>query len=59
MKTEATKKKRDAQTERELKAYRESMRNHQYSDEELFEMRAAFGEGATVVDVITGQQIPL
>ena len=56
---EATKKKRDAQTERELKAYRESMRNHQYSDEELFEMRAAFGEGATVVDVITGQQIPL
>lgn len=56
---EATKKKRDAQTERSLEAYRESMRNHQYSDEELFEMRAAFGEGTTVVDVITGQEITL
>jgi len=29
------------------------------SDEELFEMRAAFGEGETVVNVITGRKIQL
>ena len=56
---EATKKKRDAQTERSLKAYRESRKNHSYSAEELYEMRAAFGSGATIVDVITGQKIKL
>ena len=56
---EATKKKRDAQTERSLKAYRESRKNHSCSAEELYEMRAAFGAGETVVDVITGQKIIL
>ncbi len=56
---EATKKKRDAQTERSLKAYRESRKNHSYSAEELYEMRAAFGAGETVVDVITGQRVTL
>ena len=29
------------------------------SQEEIFEMRAAFGEGAKVVDVISGQVIQL
>lgn len=29
------------------------------SDEEMYEMRAAFGEGAKVVDVISGQVIQL
>jgi len=29
------------------------------SDEEIFEMRAAFGPGATVVDVISGRTIKL
>lgn len=56
---EATRKKRDAQTEQSLNAYRESRKNHSYSAEELFEMRAAFGSGATIVDVITGQKITL
>ena len=54
---EATKVKRDAQTERSLEAYREFMRDHNYSAEELYEMRAAFGEGTTVVDVLTGQSV--
>ena len=33
----------------------EQMRNHVPSDEEMFEMRAAFGEGAEVVNVFTGK----
>jgi hypothetical protein len=35
------------------------MENHVHSDEEMFEMRAAFGEGATVVNAITGQETKL
>jgi uncharacterized protein YjcR len=42
-----------------LDAYRKRMANHVHSDEEMFEMRAAFGEGATVVNAITGQEIKL
>ena len=42
-----------------LDAYRERMANHVHSEEELFEMRAAFGEGAEVVNAITGQKIVL
>jgi hypothetical protein len=38
------------------KAYRAK---NGYSDEELFEMRAAFGEGATVVDALTGKKTKL
>lgn len=30
-----------------------------YTEEDLFEMRAAFGEGTTVVNVLTGQKIKL
>lgn len=33
------------------------MKNHVYSEEELYEMRSAFGEGACVVDIITGKKI--
>lgn len=40
-----------------LAEYRESMKNYQPSAEELFEMRSAFGAGAEVVNVITGQKI--
>ena len=43
----------------ELRRYRRERRNHKYSGEELYEMRAAFGSGTTVVDVITGQRIRL
>lgn len=42
-----------------ISAYKERMKNHVPSDEELFEMRAAFGPGATVVNAITGQKIHL
>lgn len=49
----------DFQAEKSLREYRERMKNHVYSDEELFEMRAAFGAGAVVVDAITGRKIQL
>lgn len=39
--------------------YRKQQANRQYTEEELFEMRAAFGPGETVVNVITGKQIKL
>ena len=45
-----------ASTDAFLADYRESRKNHVPSAEERFEMRAAFGEGATVVNVITGQK---
>lgn len=38
-----------------IERYIEARKNHVPSSEELFEMRAAFGPGAKVVDVITGQ----
>lgn len=47
---------RDAQTTAFLTEYRERMANHVPSDEEMFEMRAAFGPGEEVVNVITGQR---
>lgn len=45
--------------ERSLADYRARMANHVYSEEELFEMRAAFGAGAEVVNVLTGRKIKL
>ncbi len=39
--------------------YKERMKDYEPSDEELYEMRAAFGNDATVVNVITGQEINL
>lgn len=42
-----------------LKKYREAQANVQPSEEELYEMRAAFGEGETVVNVLTGRTIKL
>lgn len=39
-----------------LEEYRKSQENRQYSEEELFEMRAAFGEGETVINVFTGKK---
>lgn len=47
------------ETTQALEAYKRQMASHVYSDEEKAEMRAAFGPGATVVDVITGQPIQL
>ncbi len=39
--------------------YRRRQRNRKPSGEELYEMRAAFGEGATVVDVFSGRRTKL
>lgn len=56
---EATATARQAETAKHLNAYRESRAKHGYSQEELHEMRAAFGTGSTVVDIITGKKIKL
>lgn len=42
-----------------LSQYREAMEHYEPSDEDLAEMWAAFGEGAEVVNVITGKVIKL
>lgn len=56
---EATAAARTAETAAFLAAYRERMANHVPGAEELAEMRAAFGPGATVVNAITGQETQL
>lgn len=48
---------RDAEDTQFIKNYMTQNRNP--SDEELLEMKAAFGEGATVIDVLTGKRIQL
>lgn len=55
----ATAVKRDEQNDKFIAEYKERMKNHVRSDEELAEMRSAFGAGAVVVDVITGEKIRL
>ena len=52
---EATAKKREIQVERVLSEYRERMKNYVPSEEEIAEMRSAFGPGEKVVNVITGK----
>lgn len=47
---------RDTETDQFIAEYRLRMRNYKPSREEQFEMRAAFGPGKTVVNVITGQK---
>lgn len=47
---------RNKETIEMLNKYRE---NKTYSQEELFEMKSAFGENETIVDVITGKEIIL
>lgn len=54
---EATNKARDEDTSAFIKEYRENYKGP--SEEELFEMRAEFGKGTTVVDIITGKKIRL
>ena len=54
---EATAKKREAQDAENLAEYRRN--NKRLSGEALAEARAAFGEGATVVDVLTGRRTRL
>mgnify|MGYP006968293447 FL=1 len=54
---QATARKRDAQDEESLAEYRRNDRG--LSGEALAEARAAFGEGATVVNVLTGKKTKL
>lgn len=54
---EATAKKRNVQDEESLAEYRRNDKG--LSGEALAEARAAFGEGATVVDVLTGKKTRL
>lgn len=54
-----TKELEDRQTKKSLEEYRERMKDHVYTEEELGEMRNSFGEGTVVVDVITGRRIQL
>ncbi len=54
---EATAKKRDMQNEESLAEYRRNYKG--LSAEELAEARVAFGEGTTVVNVLTGDKTVL
>lgn len=54
---EATAAKRDEETARSLESYRRSYMGP--AAEERMEMKAAFGKGTTVVDIITGERIRL
>ena len=51
----ATQAAREAEVKADLESYRAARRAP--SAEEMAEMRAAFGEGSTVVDVLTGEKI--
>ena len=42
-----------------IERYREARRNYEPSPEEIYEMVAAFGPGAEVTDILTGQTITL
>ncbi len=53
----ATRAAREEENERFFAEYRKARQAHGISEEEKAEMRAAFGTGTTVVDIITGQRI--
>jgi hypothetical protein len=50
---------RAAESQRFLQEYRRVRRGRKRDPEEMYEMRAAFGPGETVVDVITGERTRL
>ena len=52
-------KEREKETQAFLKDYKERMKDYKPSQEELAEMRAAFGPGKEIVDVISGTKIKL
>lgn len=53
---EATKVARDKEDFERIARYRDSMKNHACSEEELYEMRAAFGTGTEVMNVLIGKK---
>jgi hypothetical protein len=50
---------RQTKDKKEIAEYIKQQQNREYSEEELFEMKAAYGKGATVVNVFTGKKITL
>lgn len=50
---------REIETAKTIQDYIERMKNHVPDDEEMYEMRAAFGEGTPVVNVFTGVRTQL
>ena len=54
---ETTRAARDEETAKVIEAYRASYTGP--SEEEMFEMRAGYGKGTTVVDIFTGKKIKL
>lgn len=54
---EATRKAREEEVAKSINARKKNV--HESSAEEMFEMRAAFGKGTKVVDVISGRTIQL
>ncbi len=56
---ESTRAAYDDETGKIIEVYKASRMNKGYSEEEKAEMRAAFGEGAVVVNILTGQKIIL
>lgn len=56
---EATTRAKEEQDAEAIASYKRRMQNHKYSQEEMAEMRAAFGEGTEVVDIITGRTVRL
>jgi hypothetical protein len=50
---------RETQTSAVIASYRAARAKQGYSALELAEMRAAFGPGETIVDVITGEKVTL
>ena len=54
---EATEAARNAEVAKELESYRASKRAH--SPEEKVEMRATFGSGTKVVDILSGEQFTI
>ena len=55
----ATAKKRERQVHQQIEEYKRTQANRKLSDEELYEIRSAFGEGTEVVDAIKGKKIKL
>jgi hypothetical protein len=49
----------DEQQAKSIAEYKERMKDWEPDAEDLYEMRAAFGTGAEVVNVITGRKIQL
>jgi hypothetical protein len=56
---QATLKAREREVKESLEQYRERMEDHEPSGEEIAEMKSAFGEDETVVNVITGERTDL